>query len=95
MFPKIVEPQTTVKDMKSKQLANVLIKILGLSVLVQSIQGIITDLFMMVRTSARGVSGQGELSFYALSIAVMAAVGICLIVKSRCLADFLLKNEDE
>jgi hypothetical protein len=81
--------------MKSKQLANVLIKVLGLSVFVHSIPGIITGLYNMARASARSFGGPGEFWFYPISSLALAALGICLIVKSRCLADWLFKNEDE
>jgi uncharacterized membrane protein len=79
--------------MKTKQLANVLIKILGLSVLVHSIPAIITGLFNMVR--ARGVGSPGDYWFYPVSSVILTAIGIYLIVKSRDVAEFLFKNEDE
>jgi hypothetical protein len=80
-------------EMKSKQLANVLIKILGLSVLIQSIPGIITGLYNAVRV--REVGGPGEFWFYPMPSLVLAAIGICLIIKSRDVAGVLFKNEDE
>jgi hypothetical protein len=90
----LLKQETTCRGMKSKQLANVLIKILGLSVVVHSIPGIITGLFTMVRASASRVP-PGDYWFYPVSSVALAALGVCLIVKSRCLADFLFKNEDE
>jgi hypothetical protein len=79
--------------MKSKQLANVLIKILGLSVVVHSIPAILPGLYNMARSSRIG----SPLDFwlYPVSSVVLAALGICLIVKSRVVAEFLFKNEDE
>lgn len=79
--------------MKTKQLANVLIKILGLSVLVHSIPTIITGLFNIVR--ARGVGSPGDYWFYPVSSVVLAAIGIYLIVKSQDVAAFLFKGENE
>ncbi len=79
--------------MKSKQLANVLIKILGLSVFVHSIPGIITGLYNVVRV--RGAGGPGDFWFYPVSSLVLAAIGVYLIVKSRDVAAYLFKGEDE
>ena len=67
--------------MKSKQLANVLIKILGLSILVHDIPGVFTVLYSNLPNF--------------LLLAVSVALGIFLIVKSRAIAEFLFKNEDE
>ena len=83
-------PNTTAKNMKSKQLANVLIKILGLSLCVQSVMHVVTGIFNILASSrmpflwANFVSG-----------AILAAIGISLIVKSRDVAGVLFKNEDE
>jgi hypothetical protein len=79
--------------MKSKQLANVLIKILGLSVLVHSLPGIITGLYNAAHV--RGVGGPGDYWFYPVSSVVLAAIGISLIIKSRAVAEFLFKDEQE
>ena len=81
--------------MKTKQLANVLIKILGLSVLVHGIPSIITGLLTLVRAS--GVGSRGDYFFwvYPLSSVVLVAIGICLIVKSREVAEYLFKGDDE
>lgn len=80
--------------MKTKQLANILIKILGLSVLVHGIPSIITGLFSAFQI--RGASSQGGYYWlYPLSSVVLVAIGIYLIVKSRDVAAFLFKDEDE
>ena len=86
-------PGTTPKNMKTKQLANVLIKILGLSVLVHSIPGIGSGVFFFTR--ARGVSSSGDGWLYALTTVIVPVIGIIFIVKSRDIATFLFKNEDE
>ena len=67
--------------MRSKQLANVLIKILGLSVLVHSIPGVLGVWY-------------GSL-FNSLQQVIMPVLGIWLIVKSRDIAEFLFKNEED
>lgn len=77
--------------MKTKQLANVLIKILGLSVVVHSIPALITALLSTMQLRA----ASGGYSLYPISTVVLAVLGICLIVKSRCVADLLMKNEEE
>jgi len=79
--------------MKSKQLANILIKILGLSVVIHGIPAIITGLFNMVR--ARGGGSPGDYWFYPASSVILLALGIYLIIKSRCVAEWLFKNEEE
>jgi hypothetical protein len=79
--------------MKTKQLANVLIKILGLSVLVHSIPGIGSGLFYFTRE--RGIASSGDGWLYALTTVILPTIGIIFIVKSRDIAGFLFKNEDE
>ncbi len=79
--------------MKTKQLANVLIKILGLSVVIHGIPAIISGLFTMARS--RGMGASGDYWFYPISSLVLVGLGICLIRQSRCVAEFLFKGEDE
>jgi len=43
----------------------------------------------------REVGGPGEFWFYPMPSLVLAAIGICLIIKSRDVAGVLFKNEDE
>jgi len=69
------------KRMRSKQLANVLIKILGLSLVVHGIPGVIGVWYSSL--------------FNGLQLVLLPALGIFLIVKSRVIAEFLFKNEDE
>jgi hypothetical protein len=79
--------------MKSKQLANVLIKILGLSVFIHSIPNVVTGLYNAVRVST--VRGTGDWWFYPVSSLVLTAAGIYLIVRSRNVAECLFKNEED
>ena len=81
------------KYMKTKQLANVLIKVLGLSVVVHSIPAVITGLFSAVQI--RGAAGPGAYWLYPVSSLVLVAIGIYLIIKSKDVVEFLFKNEDE
>jgi hypothetical protein len=79
--------------MNTKQLANVLVKVLGLSVAVHSIPAVITGLFSAVQI--RGVTGPGAYWLYPVSSLVLMAIGIYLIVRSKDVVEFLFKNEDE
>jgi hypothetical protein len=79
--------------MKTKQLANILIKILGLSAFVHSIPGIITGLYNAAR--ARGVGSPGDWWFFPVSSLLLAAIGIYLIVQSRQVTALLFKSDDE
>jgi hypothetical protein len=82
--------------MKSKQLANVLIKIIGLYVCLCAIPGLVSGVFAIF---AFHMGGTNEIWFsrfsYSIGDAIQVAVGIFLIVKSRKLAEFWFKNEDE
>ena len=79
--------------MKSRRLANVLIKILGLSIAIHSIPGILTGLYTAERV--RVVGGPGDYWFYPVSSLALAAIGIFLIVKSRSVAELPFKDENE
>ena len=82
--------------MKTKQLANILIKILGLSVLVHSISSIISELLPFLQImGANGNLHSNYYWLYPLSSVVSAIIGIYLLVKSRDVAAFLFKVEDE
>jgi len=76
--------------MKSKQLANVLIKILGLSLCTQSVMHGVSGILNILANS--------RMPFVWINFvsgAILAAIGISLIVKSRDVSGFLFKNEDE
>jgi len=78
--------------MKTKQLANVLIKILGLSLLVHSISSIIAEWMTMFISGGMTQSGYW---YVQLSPLITVIIGIIFIVKSRDIATLLFKNEDE
>jgi len=82
--------------MKSKQLAYVLIKILGLSIFVGGITiiaGGLLNLFQY-RNPGTSISISGALMMPAHGI-ISLAIGFFLIVRSRHLADYLFKDDDE
>jgi hypothetical protein len=79
--------------MKSKQLANVLIKILGLSVIVHGTPTIVMG-FISALPAARAGAGFGAWIYLLSSVAVVV-IGLFLIIQSRAVADFLFKGDDE
>jgi hypothetical protein len=83
--------------MKSKQLANVLIKIIGLYVCLCAIPNFVSGILIAFVPSvgAKWSEEMIRIVSYAMGDAVQAAVGILLIVKSRKLAQYWFKNEDE
>lgn len=80
--------------MKSKQLANVLIKILGLSVCIHAVPNLIDGLFNLMRAKEGRILPE-VFWFYPIPSAVLLAIGIFLIVKSRNVAECLFKNEED
>lgn len=70
-----------------------LIRILGLSVVVHGIPAIVTGLFNLLHRNGYGPST--EVWYYPVSSLVLAGLGVCLIVKSRCLADWLFWDEEQ
>lgn len=79
--------------MNTKQLANVLVKLLGLSVVIHALPGLITGLYNAARI--RPVGGPGDWWFYALSSLVLTAIGIYMLVQTRHVTALLLKNCDQ
>jgi uncharacterized membrane protein len=80
--------------MKTKQLANILIKILGLSVIIHGLPSITTGVLTLFQTMGRSSQG-GYYWLYPFSYVILVVIGICLVVKSREVAAFLFKDEDE
>ena len=79
--------------MKPKQLANVLIKILGLSEIVRSLSQVTAALFHMLAAGGH-FSGGGYAGIWA-NLVIELLIGIVLIAKSRAIAELLLRSEDE
>jgi hypothetical protein len=93
--------------MKSKQLANVLLKILGLSMCLYAIPGVFSEItiaFTPLWFSNEGSSNLHDtfirqalvnaVSFAAREV-IEIGIGIFVIVKSRKISEFLFKNEAE
>ena len=93
--------------MKSKRLANVLIKILGLSMCLYAIPGFFSEILISAAplwyTTVASSNFHDTLIHQTIANAVSFVVrevvelgiGIFIIVKSRKIAGFLFKSEDE
>jgi hypothetical protein len=83
--------------MKSKQLANVLIKMLGLSVCLYAIPSCISGILYGVshlKDSPQWLAIIPMVS-YAIGAAIQAVVGLVIIAKSQKIAGWMFKNDDE
>ncbi len=78
--------------MKTKQLANVLIKVLGLSLVVHDIPTLVSAIVDMYQVFRGSESGIGILPLTAI---IILLTGIFLIAKSRDTAEILFKGDDE
>ncbi len=78
--------------MNGKELANVLCKLLGLSLCVHAVGPIITVLFDLTRDQSAFPSSS-RLNAYAVSTLLSVAVGVFLILKSRCVTELLFKGD--
>jgi hypothetical protein len=76
--------------MNQKQLANVLVKILGLSLCTQGVLHIVSVIINSIVTVATRSS---VLLLNSLSGLILGAVGVLLIVQSRRICDKLFKDE--
>jgi len=82
--------------MKSKQLANVLIKMLGLSVCISGIPYLIRDIIVVLSSSRVAGTDAVEMALgYAIGAAVQVAFGIFLIVASRKISGWMFATDDE
>jgi hypothetical protein len=83
--------------MKTRQLANVLIKVLGLSIVANTIPAAIGA--AMTLYNARGILAFGDLFrtglFGQVSIAVSFIIGIVFIFASRSIAALFFKTDDD
>ena len=76
--------------MKSKQLANVLIKVLGLSLCPQSVMHFFTGMANVLANS------RGQFFWVNfVSGGLLAAMGIYFITRSQIVAGYLCRGEDE
>ena len=76
--------------MNQKQLANVLVKILGLSLCTQGVLHIVSVIINSIVTVA---AKNSVLLLNSLSGLILGAVGVLLIVQSRRISDKLFKDE--
>ena len=82
--------------MKPKQLANVLIKILGLSMCAHSIVPILNGLVNALSAPPNyGSNYRSGFWFYLLTGGIPAVIGLFLIVRSWFVTEKLFKNEAE
>ena len=81
--------------MKSKQLANVLIKILGLSVCLYAIPTCVGGLIAGLTSPARGDAVMIRMVSSAIGAGVQAVVGIVIICASQKVAGLMFKTDDE
>jgi hypothetical protein len=81
--------------MKPKQLANVLIKILGLSMCAHGIPSIIDYLIYGTGGFSNGTRNSAVMLLQIIMGLVPIAIGIYLIVRSRWLVEKLFKDEGE
>ncbi len=86
--------------MQRTNLADVLLKILGLSMCLYSIPSVVIEIILAVTTAIVGPKATVAVTFthalgFAITDGVRAALGIYLIVKSRKIAEYWFKNEEE
>ena len=82
--------------MKSKQLANVLIKMLGVSVCLYAIPSCIAGILVQfLPTGAPKTDIVLRMFSTAVGAAVQAVVGIVIIAMSQKIAGLLFKSDDE
>jgi hypothetical protein len=87
-------PHTKPPHMKSKQLANVLIKILGLSLCTQSIMHVATGALNILASTGNMRGGPFLWSNFLTGV-VLAGMGVYFIVRSQNVAGCLFKGEEE
>lgn len=82
--------------MKPKQLANVLIKILGLSLCAHSVTPILSAVISLVQTQPYTGYGYRPGGLFYLATALLpGAIGVFLILQSRVVTEKLFKDETE
>jgi len=82
--------------MKSKQLANVLFKVLGFSVCLYAIPSCVAGILLATEEKGALASELLLRTFsYTIGYGVQAAVGIVIIAQSKKISGWLFKNDDE
>lgn len=84
--------------MRSRQLANVLVKMLGLSVCLYAIPSCVSGILVAVtRPEAIGSSSAAavlHIIAYPIGAAVQFAIGIAIIIKSQTIAGWMFKGDE-
>ena len=82
--------------MKTKQLAYILIKIFGLTIFVSGVMNIAGGILNLIQVRSAGgyMTLTGALMTPTHGI-ISLAIGFILIAKSRHIADYLFKDDDE
>ena len=83
--------------MKSKQLANVLIKSIGLYICLCAIPGLVSGVLLAFAStlSVKWSESLSNQAFFAIGDVVKAVGGIFIIIKSRKIADIWFKDDNE
>jgi hypothetical protein len=84
--------------MKSKQLANVLIKIIGLYICLCAIPGLVSGTAVVIGRALGTPQGNEAFAFVlpeAIGAVIQFVVGVILVAKSRKLAAFWFKNDED
>ena len=79
--------------MNQKQLANVLTKMLGLSLCIHTVPSLFSQLVSIMPTSNH--SGRTLEWQYVLATLVSIGLGIYVILSSRMIVEFLFRSEEE
>jgi hypothetical protein len=82
--------------MKSRQLANVLIKIAGFYICIWAIPSCVSGICMAIETKGFAASDIILRTFsYAIGYGIQAVVGIIIIAMSRKISGWMFKGDDE
>ena len=83
--------------MNSKQLATVLIKVLGLSIAIDGVHTLVTGLLQLFRIGQMGrfMPPSDPLMLLVSNAIVSLLIGIYLITRTRNIVGFLLRDGDE
>lgn len=82
--------------MKPKQLANILIRVLGLYLCAQSIAPILNGIIAFANASSSyGAGYRTSMAYYIAGGIIPAFIGVFFILRSRWLAEKLFRDEAE
>jgi len=83
--------------MKSKQLANVLFKVLGFSICLYAIPSCVSGIAYAISVAGESKAMATEYRIFSAAVGagVQAVVGIIVIAMSRKISGWMFKNDDE